>query len=139
MIGDEDRRALVEQICHGEFSFKAVKEKPVKAFVKEWLSPIQRQLLDDHAPERLKLSNGRTPKVIYTAGEAPLISLRIQELYDVTETPRVAMQRVPVLVHILAPNMRPVQVTQDLAGFWTEHYPKLKSQLARRYPKHVWR
>ncbi len=67
------------------------------------------------------------------------IALRIQELYDVTATPRLAMNRVPVLLHILAPNMRPVQITQDLANFWHEHYPKLKQELQRKYPKHEWR
>jgi ATP-dependent helicase HrpB len=65
--------------------------------------------------------------------------VRIQELYDVTGTPKIAMGRVPVLLHILAPNMRPVQITQDLAGFWREHYPRVKSELQRKYPKHAWR
>jgi len=49
------------------------------------------------------------------------------------------MNRVPVLLHILAPNMRPVQITQDLPGFWREHYPRIKSELQRKYPKHPWR
>ncbi|MGB0580174.1 MAG: ATP-dependent helicase HrpB [Limisphaerales bacterium] len=138
-ITEDDRRTLVEQICHGAFSYKSIRDKQVKGMVKEWLSDLQKTMLNDHAPERLKLSNGRTPKVKYTSGESPLISLRIQELYDVKATPTVAMGRRPVLIHILAPNMRPVQVTQDLANFWKEHYPAIKSQLARRYPKHEWR
>ena len=71
--------------------------------------------------------------------EPPHIALRIQELFDVSETPKIAMGRTAVLLHILAPNMRPVQITQDLAGFWREHYPKIKSELQRRYPKHQWR
>jgi ATP-dependent helicase HrpB len=65
--------------------------------------------------------------------------LRIQELFGVTQTPRIAMGRVPVLAHILAPNMRPVQITQDLANFWREQYPKVKQELQRKYPKHEWR
>jgi len=96
-------------------------------------------LLDKHAPERLSLANGRTPKVSYETGAPPHIALRIQELYDVTATPKIALGRVPVLVHILTPGMKPVQVTQDLANFWREHYPRLKSELQRRYPKHEWR
>jgi ATP-dependent helicase HrpB len=134
-----DHQTLMEQLCHGAFTYKEIKERPVKPVLREWLNPMQRQLLDDHAPERLKLSNGRTPKVVYAASEPPHIALRIQELYDVTETPRIALGRVPVLVHILAPNMRPVQITQDLSGFWREHYPKVKSELQRKYPKHQWR
>lgn len=138
-IGAEERRALIEQFCHGAFTYKDIKDRPVKAAVKDWLNPLQRQMLDDHAPERLKLSNGKTPKVVYSETEPPHASLRIQELYDVTETPKIALGRVPVLLHILAPNMRPVQITQDLAGFWREHYPRVKSELQRKYPKHQWR
>jgi len=138
-IGAEARRALIEQFCHGAFTYKEIKDRPVKAAVKDWLNPMQRQLLDDHAPERLKLSNGKTPKVIYSETEPPHASLRIQELYDVMETPKIALGRVRVLLHILAPNMRPVQITQDLAGFWREHYPRVKSELQRKYPKHQWR
>jgi len=107
--------------------------------VMSWLSEAQRQLLDKHAPERLTLPNGRTPKVTYEAAGSPHIALRIQDLYDVTQTPKIAMGRVPVVVHILTPGMKPVQVTQDLANFWREHYPKIKSELARKYPKHLWR
>jgi len=138
-IGEEDRRHLVEQVCHGAFSGKEIRDRPVKATVKSWLSPAQQDLLERHAPERLPLSNGRTPRVNYERTGPPHIALRIQELYDVTATPRIAMGRVAVLVHILAPSMRPVQITQDLAGFWREHYPRIKQELQRRYPKHKWR
>jgi len=96
-------------------------------------------LLDKHAPERLMLSNGRTPKVIYDAGTPPHIAIRLQELYDVSVIPKIAMARVSVVLHILAPSMRPVQITQDLAGFWRDHYPKVKQELQRKYPKHQWR
>jgi ATP-dependent RNA helicase HrpB len=95
--------------------------------------------VDKYAPERVTLSNGRTPKVTYEPAGPPYISMRIQELFNVTETPRIAMNRVPVSTHILAPSMRPVQVTQDLANFWREHYPSIKSELQRKYPKHEWR
>jgi len=70
---------------------------------------------------------------------SPFISLPIQELYDVTQTPKVALGRVPVTVHILTPVMKPIQVTSDLGNFWREHYPKIKSELQRKYPKHEWR
>ncbi|HWX21375.1 MAG TPA: ATP-dependent helicase HrpB [Candidatus Binatia bacterium] len=138
-IAAQDRCHLIEQLCHGAFGYKDIKDKPVKPVVKSWLSPAQQELLDKHAPERLTLSNGRTPKVNYEPGASPHIAMRIQELYDVNATPRIAMGRVPVLVHILAPNLRPVQITQDLAGFWREHYPRVKQELQRKYPKHQWR
>ena len=138
-ITEDDKKHIIEQLCHGAASYKDIKEREVKPMVMSWLSPAQRELLDKHAPERLTLPNGRTPKVNYESGKAPFISLRIQELYDVNQTPKVALGRVPVTVHILTPGMKPVQVTQDLANFWREHYPKLKSELARKYPKHFWR
>jgi len=138
-IGDEDRRHLVEQVCHGSFGAKDLKDKPVKAVVKSWLSAAQQQLLEQHAPERLTLANGRSARVAYEPGNPPHFALRIQQLYGVNSTPRIAMGRVPVLVHILAPNQRAVQITQDLAGFWREHYPRIKQELQRRYPRHKWR
>jgi ATP-dependent helicase HrpB len=138
-ITDDDRHHLIEQICHGAIGYKDIKDREVRPVVQSWLSHAQRELLDKHAPERLSLANGRTPKVSYEPGNPPHISMRIQELYDVTQTPKIAMGRVAVLVHILTPGMKPVQVTQDLANFWREHYPRLKSELQRRYPKHRWR
>jgi ATP-dependent helicase HrpB len=138
-LTDADRRHLVEQLCHGAFSYKEIKDREVKPVVKSWLSATQQELLEKHAPERLALANGRNPKVTYVADGPPYIALRIQELYDVTATPRIALDRVPVLLHILAPSNRPVQITQDLAGFWREHYPRIKSELQRKYPKHQWR
>ena len=138
-ITDDDKKHIIEQLCHGAVSYKDIKEREVKPIVMSWLSAAQRELLDKHAPERLTLPNGRTPKVSYEPGKAPYFSLRIQELYDVNQTPKVALGRVPVTVHILTPGMKPIQVTQDLANFWREHYPKIKSELARKYPKHLWR
>jgi ATP-dependent helicase HrpB len=138
-LGPEDRRPIYEQICLGAASYKDLKDRPVLPAVRSWLSAAQREVLDKHAPERASLSNGRTPKIAYAAGGPPHIALRIQELYGVTRTPRIAMGRVPLSVHILAPSMRPVQVTQDLESFWRESYPELKTALQRRYPKHEWR
>lgn len=136
---DDDKQHVIGQLCHGAVSYKDIKEREVKPVVMSWLSHSQRELLDKHAPERLSLTNGRTPKVNYENGKSPFISLRIQELYDVNQTPKIAMARVPVVVHILTPGMKSIQVTQDLASFWREHYPKIKSELARKYPKHFWR
>ena len=138
-IGEEERRHLIEQFCEGAFSYKDIKDKPVTGLLKSWLNSQQQTLLDKHMPERLSLSNGKTPKVVYEKGNPPHVALRIQELYDVNATPRIGMNRLPVVVHILAPNMRPVQITQDLGGFWRDQYPKVKQELQRKYPKHQWR
>jgi ATP-dependent helicase HrpB len=138
-IEADDRRQILEQLCFGAFACKDLKDRDVKTAVRAWLSYAQRDLVDKYAPERITLSNGRTPKVVYEPGLPPYISLRIQELFGVTDTPKIAMGRIPLSVHILAPSMRPVQVTHDLANFWREHYPRIKAELQRRYPKHEWR
>ena len=138
-IQDDDRRHIIEQLCLGAVGYKDLKDRDVKPVVRSWLSANQRELLDKHAPERITLTNGRTPKVTYDAANPPFISLRIQELFGVIQTPKIAMGRIPLSVHILAPSMRPVQVTQDLSSFWKEHYPQIKAELKRRYPKHEWR
>src|SRR5262249_29064071 len=138
-IRQEDRRHIIEQLCLGALSYKEIKERDVKTLVRSWLSAGQRELVDKFAPDRVTLSNGRTPKVTYEADGPPYISVRIQELFDVKEAPKIAMGRVALSVHILAPSMRPVQVTHDLANFWLEHYPRNKSELQRKYPKHEWR
>ena len=75
---------------------------------------------------------------MYEAGKSPLLAVRIQELFGVNETPRIAGGRVPLLLHLLGPNYRPQQVTADLASFWQNGYPEVKKELRRRYPKHAW-
>lgn len=137
-LDEEAKKTLLEQICHGAFTYKEIKDRQVKPLLQQWLNSEQMAALTHYAPERLTLSNNRTPKVVYENGKPPSISLRIQELFGVEHIPAVAMGRVQVLVHILAPNMRDVQVTQDLKSFWRDHYPSIKSELQRKYPKHQW-
>src|SRR6185503_17976838 len=138
-ITDADRRTLIEHLCHGAIAAKDVKDRAVKPVFRGWLNPAKADLVEKHAPERLSLSNGKTPKVIYVPEGTPTIALRIQDLYGVTKLPKLALARVTPLLHVLAPSNRPVQITQDLEGFWKEHYPKLKKELQRKYPRHDWR
>lgn len=137
-FADSDRNTVVEQLCHGCFSHREVREKSLLPVLNEWLSGEQRAALDRHAPERVTLPNGRSAKVDYSGNE-PSISLPIQSLFGVDRTPVVAMGRVSLVMNLLAPSQRPVQVTKDMANFWTEHYPRIKKELQRKYPKHEWR
>jgi ATP-dependent helicase HrpB len=140
-----DRRALIEQICYGAASYKAIKERAVWPTVKAWLSPQQAGWIEEYAPERIDLATSRGTrrvKLVYPDagdGAPPALAARIQELYDVTGGLRVASGKVPVVIQVLAPNHRPIQVTQDLANFWRESYPRIKVELQRKYPKHEWR
>lgn len=135
---DEDRADAVAQICHGALGYKEIKERQVWSVLREWLSAPQSSSLDSFAPERIKLANGQTPKVTYETGKDPWIALRVRDLFGVWQTPRIANQRVPVLVHVLAPNMRPWQMTKDLESFWASGYTQMKKDLAGRYPKQPW-
>ena len=138
-FGEEDRKLVIAEVCAGAVGYKDIKDRPVKKALLGWLSAAQRDMVDKFAPVRVKLSNGRTPKVRYQLGKDPVIALRLQHLYDVNELPKIAGGTVKVVVEILAPNGRPAQVTNDLAGFWKNSYPEVKKQLKGRYPKHEWR
>jgi ATP-dependent helicase HrpB len=139
VVDDGARRDLIAEVCVGAVSYREIKDREVEGVVRSWLSAVQRQVVEEQAPERVVLSNGRAVKVEYGMEGSPRVAVRIQDMYGVTKAPRLAMGRVPVVVQVLAPNMRPVQVTQDLEGFWREHYPKVKQELQRKYPKHEWR
>ena len=138
-IGDEERRAIIEQICHGAANYKEIKERPIWPVVKSWLSKSQQDLVEKFAPERVELPNGKKWKIIYETKAAPTIAARIQELYGVEGSITIASGRVPLVIQVLAPNHRPIQVTQNLSTFWKESYPKHKLELQRKYPRHEWR
>lgn len=138
-LGDGDRAALVEQICYGATTYKDIKERQVWTVLHSWLSHQQEGFLEKYAPERLEMPNGRKFKIAYAETGAPTIAVRIQDLYGVEQNLPIAAGRVPVTIQVLAPNHRPIQVTQNLANFWKESYPKLKQELSRRYPKHLWK
>jgi ATP-dependent helicase HrpB len=136
---DEDaKQLLLEQICAGAVSYKQIKDRPVWPVLKEWLPPHQVGALDFLAPETLTLSTGKSSRILYRSGEKPRISVLIQHLFGLKDSPVICQGKVPVVIEILAPNHRPVQVTESLAGFWTGSYPAVRAQLRGRYPKHDW-
>ncbi len=138
-IGDSDKLLLIEQICSGATSYKEIKERQVWPTVKSWLSGRQQALIEQLAPERIGLPNGRKAKIIYSASAPPAVAARIQDLYGVDRNLAIGRARVPLVIQVLAPNNRPIQITSDLEGFWRDAYPKLKKELQRNYPKHEWR
>lgn len=97
-----------------------------------------RAALDRKAPTHLTVPTGSRLPLDYESGEQPILAVRLQEVFGLRETPRVAEGRVPVLLHLLSPARRPVQVTQDLAGFWAGSYREVRKELRGRYPKHDW-
>ena len=135
----DDQKMVIEEICQGAKSYKEIKNRKVLPVISNWLSAPQKSVLDAYAPTEVKISNGRTAKVKYKVGAEPWIAMKMQHLYDVDELPKIADGKVNLLVHLLAPNQRPWQVTGDLKGFWERGYPQMKKDLAGRYPKHEWR
>ncbi|MGX1757264.1 ATP-dependent RNA helicase [Streptomyces lydicus] len=93
--------------------------------------------LDELAPERIEVPSGSRVRVDYE-GEQPVLAVKLQELFGLQESPRVAGGRVPVLVHLLSPAGRPAAVTADLASFWRDGYRSVRAELRGRYPKHPW-
>jgi ATP-dependent helicase HrpB len=138
-LGEADRATLIEQICYGETGARAVRLKAVMPFLRDWLTAEQLAALDEVLPEKLVMTNGRRSKITYAADGPPVLSARIQELYGVAGTFSLGRGRVPVKIEVLAPNHRPIQVTDDLTAFWRDIYPKIRPELSRRYPRHEWR
>ncbi len=95
-----------------------------------------RPMLEQQAPRTLRLPSGRNARITYAIGQAPWVSSRLQDFFGLRDTPRVNGK--PLVVHLLAPSQRPVQITQDLAGFWVRHYPSIRRELMRKYPRHKW-
>ncbi|MBX7219606.1 MAG: ATP-dependent helicase HrpB [Blastocatellia bacterium] len=108
------------------------------ARLKMLLSASQLGEMERLAPEFTSLSARRHVRIHYEIGQSPWLESRLQDFFGMERGPSVAGGRVPVVLHLLAPNQRAVQVTTDLAGFWERHYPGIRKELCRRYPKHSW-
>ena len=138
-IGDAEKLALLEQICLGAHSYREIKDRSVWPVVKSWLRPTQQQVVDDLAPERIKLPSGKSLKITYSESNPPTVAARIQDLYGVKKNLTIGRGKIPLRIQVLAPSHRPIQITDDLENFWRETYPKIKKELQRKYPKHEWR
>ncbi|HEX8337878.1 MAG TPA: ATP-dependent helicase C-terminal domain-containing protein, partial [Pyrinomonadaceae bacterium] len=142
VLDDEDVRVGLAELCEGRRSFAELREAArggglVEA-LRRRLSPEQARLLARMAPERVALARGRQARVGYERGQTPSVASRLQDFFGMREGPCVAGGRVPLVLRLLAPSQRPVQVTTDLAGFWSRHYPSVRRELGRRYPRHAW-
>jgi ATP-dependent helicase HrpB len=134
----DDLRELLPGLCHSCRSFADLRKADWLAALHGRLSHAQRQAVEREAPERLLVPSGSRVALRYEVGRPPVLAVRIQEMFGLRETPRIAGGRVRVLLHLLAPNYRPQQVTDDLASFWTNTYPQVRKELRARYPRHSW-
>jgi ATP-dependent helicase HrpB len=129
---------LLTWLCPGRRSFADLRGADWLSALQGQLSHAQRQAVEREAPERLQVPSGSRVALRYEVGRPPVLAVRIQEVFGLRDTPRIADGRVPVLLHLLAPNYRPQQVTDDLASFWANTYPQVRKELRARYPKHAW-
>ena len=140
---------VLRRLCTGRASFAELRheslinavaahlEEELRAAGKPLSAPVP-QLVARLAPDHLTLPSGRRARIHYPTGQPPWLESRLQDFFGMAQGPTVAGGRVPVVLHLSAPNQRAVQVTTDLPGFWVRHYPAIRKELARRYPKHAW-
>lgn len=135
---DESLRSVLKQLCEGRSSVDELRKAPWFDYLQAALTPAQQQAVQREAPERIEVPSGSKVRLQYELNRPPVLAVRMQEVFGLVETPRVAGGRVPVLMHLLAPNMRPEQITEDLRSFWDNVYPTIRKSLRVRYPKHSW-
>jgi len=133
-LTDDRLATILRGCCAGKTSLRQVFEIDLVAEVRAALGGLPR--LDELAPERVTLASGRTTTVEYEDGKPPFIASYLQDFMGTVTSPRAG--RIPLVIHLLAPNKRPVQVTTDLPGFWQKHYPSIRKELMRKYPRHAW-
>jgi ATP-dependent helicase HrpB len=138
IITEQEIRDAVRISCSGRRSLDELAPLSLVDVLMNMLTDRQRALLRREVPDRIKLKSGRNVRVHYESEKSPWIESRLQDLFGTYATPRICAGRISLTVHLLAPNGRAVQVTKDLAGFWKRHYPGIRRELQRRYPKHSW-
>jgi len=128
---DVDLRSVVRTAAYGAKHLDDVR-------IERALPPDVTRALDRDAPDTLVVPSGRAKPIEYNEDGSVSVSVKLQELFGLAETPRIGPRREPIVLSLLAPNGRPVQVTRDLRSFWDRTYPEVRKELRGRYPKHSW-
>jgi len=136
-IPHPDPLDTLRSLCQGINSFSGLKEA-CQNFIPLLEGSVDKRRLEQLAPHSIYLKTGRQTKIHYEEGKPPWVSSRLQDFFGMTETPKIGLNKTPIVIHLLAPNYRAVQTTTDLAGFWERLYPQVRRELMRRYPKHKW-
>ena len=137
-LTDEDVAEAQRAVCFGRASLAALREADFPQALLDRLGPAASRALATLMPEQVSLPGGRKLRVEYLEGQPPAAHSRLQDFFGLARGPAVANGRLPLVLHLLAPNGRAQQVTQDLAGFWQRHYPAVRRELMRKYPRHAW-
>ena len=141
-LSDEALLSTLEDWLQPAFAGKtrldALEEEALANALKSSVDWSLRQRIDALAPVRISVPSGMERRIDYTHGQSPVLAVKLQELFGLADTPRVAEGRIPVTLHLLSPGGKPLQVTQDLRGFWERTYPEVKKEMKGRYPRHPW-
>jgi ATP-dependent helicase HrpB len=137
-LGAEQLADLLASAAQGRRTLDELQKVPLVPLLQGALAYPLDRLFEQHAPEAIEVPSGSHIRLDYTAGPKPVLAARLQELFGWTDTPRIAGGRVPVVLHLLGPNYRPVQITEDLRSFWSTTYFQVRKDLRTRYPKHSW-
>ncbi|MEW5848161.1 MAG: ATP-dependent helicase HrpB [Myxococcota bacterium] len=137
-LDDNALKDAMRRHCEGRRTIAELKEVSFVDTLVAELTPAQRQALEAQAPQSIRLPGGRKCTVHYVAGQPPWVESRLQDFFGMREAPRIMNGRQKLNMHLLAPNQRAVQITDDLAGFWQRHYPAIRKELMRKYPRHSW-
>jgi len=139
-IDEAARELIYTEICFGKTTAREVREAPVMPALKAWLSHPQRLAMEQLLPTEITLPNKKRPAPLRYEADKVYTAATVQELYDAPkEKFKLAQGRIAITIEILAPNRRPVQVTEDIDAFWQNSYAQVKKDLKGRYPKHLWR
>jgi ATP-dependent helicase HrpB len=129
---------ILAGLCAGKRSVEEIRRSGLLFALEEQIQYPLDQILRREAPESLTVPSGSVIRLQYRGEQAPILAVRLQEVFSWQDTPRIAAGRVTVLVHLLGPNFRPVQITDDLRSFWKTTYFQVRKDLRIRYPKHSW-
>jgi len=137
-LADDIVDDLLRSMCQNRTTMDELRRAPWLDHLRGMFSYEQLQWIDRHAPATMRLPSGNMVTVMYDEHKPPIVLARIQELFGWKQSPRIAGGKVPVQLHLLGPNHRPQQVTEDLENFWKVTYAVVRGELKRRYPKHYW-
>jgi ATP-dependent helicase HrpB len=137
-LDNDSLQTLLPWVCAGRRSLDEIRTADWCSALMSRLTPQQVQAVRREVPDRIEVPSGSRITLEYEVGRPPILAVRIQEVFGLKDSPRVAGGRVRVLLHLLGPNYRPQQVTNDLASFWANAYQEIRKELRRRYPKHSW-
>jgi ATP-dependent helicase HrpB len=132
------RERWLKPAFHGKTRLDALDEDALGEALKSGLDWNLRQRIDQLAPRRIGVPSGQERAIVYAHGGTPVLAVKLQELFGLADTPRIADGRVPLTLHLLSPGGKPLQITQDLRSFWERTYPEVKKEMKGRYPRHPW-